>query len=120
MWTSSHYLCIHVLISQFTFVNLAATRVIKKREHALSDVKFQLKRPIAISYRDDVIILRNVTPNTSIDLLSMYFEKLCGSSPENIAYNHDKTAVMAAVSCKIGEVIICYLICNMAKIKSFC
>ena len=93
--------------------------MVKKGEHALSDVKFQLKRPIPISYRDDVIILRNVKPNTSNDLLSMYVEKLCGSCPKKIEHNLDRTAVMATVSCKIGEMTKRYLICNEANIKSF-
>ena len=114
MQTCSHYLCILVLISQFTFVNLAATRVIKKGEHTLSDVRFQLKRPIVISCKDDVILLRNVKPNTSNDLLMMYVEKLCGFSPEKIEYNHDKSVVMATIPCKIGEMVNCYLICITA------
>jgi len=79
----------------------AATRVIKKGEHTLSDVRFQLKRPIVISCKDDVILLRNVKPNTSNDLLMMYVEKLCGFSPEKIEYNHDKSVVMATIPCKI-------------------
>ena len=110
---------IPVLISRSNFVNLAATRLVKKGEHTLSDVKFQLKRPIRISYRDDVIILRNVTPNTSNDLLMMYIDKLCGSSPDKIEYNHDKSVVMATIPCEIGEMITCYLICIKAWGASF-
>ena len=74
-----------------------------KGKHKAKDVSFQLKRRITTSYREDVIILRNIKPGTSHDLLSMYVEKLCGSSPISMEHNHDKSAVMAIIPCKIGE-----------------
>ena len=74
-----------------------------KGKHKVKDVSFQLKRRRITCYRDDAIILRNIKPGTSHDLLSMYVEKLCGSSPISMEHNHDKSAAMAIVHCKIGK-----------------
>ena len=65
-------------------------------------------------------MLRNLEPNTSKELLSMYLERLCGSVPHSIETNHDKSMVMASCRHKLGEIVICSLFRSITYMINIC